>query len=149
MRGMDTENERFVDVAAPFRHSAGQLGTHFLATIRDEARLLGWRTGRPPRVLVPPKDLGQPGEWVELGDGATLEAYAPTEWLSNVRDASNLEVETLALVRIDGADTATLALLRPAPSRPDEIPVGARLVTRFADLRTGSLTDFWFERGDE
>jgi uncharacterized OB-fold protein len=139
----ESDDVRVVDVKATFRHSAGRLGTRFLAAIRDEARLLGWRTGNPARVLVPPKDLGLSGEWVEIGPGATLEAYAPTEWLRPPADGFGL-----ALVRIDGADTAMLAQLRPAPTTADALPLGLRLVAHFAEARSGAITDFWFEAAD-
>jgi uncharacterized OB-fold protein len=131
---------RTVEVEATFRHSAGRLGTHFLKAIRDERKFLGWRTGNPPRVMVPPKDLGGTGEWVEIGPGARLDAYAPAEWLSDGADASSC----LALVQLDGADTAMLTRLKPAVA-PDALPVGTRLVARFAEERHGAVTDFWFE----
>jgi uncharacterized OB-fold protein len=131
---------RTIEVEAAFRHSAGRLGSHFLKTIRDEARLLGWRTGDPPRVMVPPKDLGGTGEWVTLGPGAVLEAYAPWEW----RGAETAPETCLALVRLDGADMALLASLKPAYS-VGAVALGARLIARFAEERCGAITDFWFE----
>jgi len=131
---------RTIEVEAAFRHSAGRLGSHFLKTIRDEARLLGWRTGNPPRVIVPPKDLGGAGEWVALGPGAALEAYAPSEW----REPGVATETCLALVRLDGADTALLASLKPAYP-VGAVAVGTRLLVRFAQERRGAITDFWFE----
>ena len=89
-----------------FRHSAGKLGTQFLTALRS-GRILGWRTGNPARVLVPPKDVGLPGEWVEIGPRAKLIAYAPREWLRS-SDRAN-ENSCLALVMLDGADTAMLS----------------------------------------
>jgi hypothetical protein len=136
-----SEEVRVVEVEATFRHSAGWLGSQFLRTIRDEARFLGWRTGA--RVIVPPKDLGGAGEWVALGPGAVLEAYALTEWLGDV-DRVAEDGSCLALVTLDGADTAMLTRLRPAPS-VNGLPIGARLVACFKPDRTGAMTDFWFE----
>lgn len=127
---------REVDVRAPFRHSAGRLGSVFLQALR-ERRLIGWKTGG--RVIVPPRDFGASGEWVELGPGARLEAYAPADWIA--ADAAD---SCLALVTVDGADTALLTRLRPAASAGALRP-GARLALRFADAPQGSITDFWFE----
>ncbi|HVV94779.1 MAG TPA: hypothetical protein VHD15_15310 [Hyphomicrobiales bacterium] len=135
-----TEEVRAVAVEAAFRHSAGRLGSHFLRAIRDEGRLYGWRTGTPPRVMVPPKDLGAPGEWVAIGPGARLEAYAPTDWLPEPGGGDSC----VALVMPDGADTALLARLRPAAGA-GALAAGARLVAHFAAERTGAMTDFWFE----
>ena len=129
---------RAVDVRASFRHSAGKLGSVFLSALRDK-RLLGWRSGTPARVTVPPKDLGVAGEWIEIGPGARLETYAPRDWYADSDDDS-----CLALVTIDGADAALLTRLRP-PTAAGALPIGTRLTVRFAAERHGAITDFWFE----
>ena len=142
---MDADDTRVVDVKATFRHSAGRLGSRYFASIRDEERILGWRTGDPARVLVPPKDLGLPGEWVEVGPGATLEAYAPEEWLRAANSSISEDESSLALVRLDGADTSMLARLRPKATNADSYPVGLRLVAHFRAERLGEASDLWFE----
>lgn len=128
-------------VLAPFRHAAGALGSHFFTVLREEGRLLGWRSGNPPRVTVPPVDQALPGEWVEVGTEAVLEAYAPNEWLAALgRDA---EAEScLALVRLRAADNAMLSRLR---NRGQMLAIGQTLAAHFAEERTGSILDFWFE----
>lgn len=132
------DETRSVDVRASFRHSAGRLGSVFLSALR-EGHLLGWKTGTPARVMVPPRDLGGGGEWVDIGPGASLDAYAPADWSAGADDDSSL-----ALVTVDGADVALLARLRPAASAGTLAP-GARLVLRFAEPRRGAMSDFWFE----
>jgi len=115
---------------ATFRHSAGRLGSRYLAALRDDKKLLGWRSGTPPRVVVPPKDLGGDGEFVEVGPGGTLVAFAPNDWLAAPADRS-----VLGLVALDGADTPLFARVRAsAPA------MGMRLVARF-----GGVADLWFE----
>lgn len=139
---MSGEDEmRVVDVQALFRHSAGRLGSHFLKTLRDEARFVGWRSGSPARVAVPPRDLGVDGEWIAVGPEAILEAYAPDEWLSDLGKPC-ADGSCLALVRLSGADTALLARLK---SHGQALRLGQRLVARFVDARTGSMSDVWFE----
>ena len=91
--------------------------------IRDEARFVGWRTGG--RVVAPPKDAGGPGDWVAIGPGAVLEAYAPAEWLADIGNVAE-DGSYLALVTLDGADTAMLARLRPVPG-VDGSPIGTRV----------------------
>ena len=114
---------------ATFRHSAGRLGSRYLVALRDEGKILGWRTGSPPRVLVPPKDLGGDGEFLEVGPGGNLLAFAPTEWL-----AAPAGEGVLGLVALDGADTPLFARVRAAA------PVtGMRLIARFGGA------DLWFE----
>jgi hypothetical protein len=129
---------RTVDVRASFRHSAGRLGSAFLLALRD-GRLLGWKSGDPARVVVPPRETGAPGEWIALGPGATLEAYVPNDWLPASVDGS-----CFALVTVDGADTALVSRLRPAANM-GALARGAKLTLRFADQRSGAMTDFWFE----
>jgi uncharacterized OB-fold protein len=130
-----------VALDAAFRHSAGALGSHFFRTLRDDARLLGWKTGKPSRVVVPPRDSGEAGEWVDIGPGGRLAAYAPPAWTPEADQRSDASV--LALVEPDGADTAMLARLR---IDGDEMPsVGRRLILRFATERSGAMSDFWFE----
>lgn len=138
-------DERTVEVHARFRHSAGRLGTHFLSVIRDQGCLVAWRTGNPSLVMIPPKDVGTAGEWVEVGPGATLEAYAPTDWVAREIGDGDGSPATLALVQIDGADTAILAWLRPPVPAARDLAPGTRLVSRFAKERAGAVTDFWFE----
>jgi len=139
----ESDDVRVADVRATFRHSAGRLGSRFLTALRDEGRVLGWRTGTPSRVMVPPKDIGLPGEWVEVGPGARLEAYAPVEWLAEAGVADD-DGSCLALVRLDGADTALLTRLRPGAAL-GALPVGQRLVVRMAEQRSGTIADLWFE----
>jgi uncharacterized OB-fold protein len=132
---------RVVEVQAVFRHSAGKLGSHFLKTLRDEGRIVGWRSGSPARVDVPPRDLGAAGEWVDVGPNATLEAYAPNEWLEALGKPIDAD-SCLALIRLDGADSGFLARLRPGATK---LKIGQALIARFAEDRTGSMADVWFE----
>lgn len=127
-----------VPVDAGFRHSSGVLGTHFFKTLRDEKRLVGWKAGLPSRVVVPPRDCGGSGEWVDVGPGAKLEAFCPPEWTTGHSDGS-----VLALVKTDGADTSMLARLRLKGATAPV--VGQRLTIKFAAVRQGDMADFWFE----
>jgi uncharacterized OB-fold protein len=123
-----------------YRHSTGHLGTQILTALSNR-RILGWRTGRPARVIVPPKDLGLPGEWVELGPNARLIAYAPREWLPGLHKGD--ENSFLALVLLEGADTAMLSrvqLRHPAA----ELAPDTALWVRFCAEPKGAITDFWF-----
>ena len=121
---------------AVFRHSAGRLGSEWLTALREQRKVLGWRTGNPARVLVPPKDLGGGGEFVEIGPGARLLAFAPTDWV-----VQNELPGVLGLVALDGADTPLFARVIDAAPR-----AGMRLAARIATTPAGSGADLWFER---
>jgi hypothetical protein len=61
---------------ARFRHSAGRIGGMCLRALRDEAGHLGWRINRTGKIHVPPKDLGESGQFVDVGPGAGLLTFA-------------------------------------------------------------------------
>jgi hypothetical protein len=61
-------------------------------------------------------------------------------WVGAVRDGQILDhPHALALVRLDGADTAMLHVV-DAPSA-DAVRTGARVRIRWAEERSGSITD--------
>ncbi len=127
----------------PFRHSAGRVGSIFLTALR-EGRLLGWRGGTPSRIHLPPPPMASDqGEWVVVGPGARLIAYAAAE-LEFPQFRTIDDGCVLALVRVDGTDTAFLSRLRLA-AHATALPSMAPLTLHFAEQRTGSLRDFWFE----
>lgn len=101
-----------------FRHSAGRLVSHALKALRDERRILGWRSGPDAVVLYPPKDLGGEGQWVELGPGAELLSPAPATGSG-----------ALARVRLDGASCGMFATI----AAPAGLPSGARLTAHISD----------------
>lgn len=136
----DMKNGNIVeDWRAIFRHSAGRLGSQYLRALRDEGRLLGWRVSRTGTVHVPPKDCGEPGEFVDVGPGGRL--------LTVARDASVVDENgrrtALGRVAIDGASAPLFVRVRydeGAVPRP-----GTRVRIAFASQRVGSSSDFWFE----
>lgn len=137
---MRVENGNIIESwKAGFRHSAGRLGSAYLRALRDEARILGWRVKRTGTVHVPPKDLGEPGELVEVGPGARLVTLARDVQFTSA-DSHHL---CLGRVVIDGTRTplfARVAFVDESLPKP-----GGRLIAVFAETRIGAATDFWFE----
>lgn len=91
-----------------YQHVADSVTEKFLATLRDEGRLLGRRCPACERVLLPAaavcdSDLQPTTEWVELPMSGRVEmatiVYRPVRGLPDPPYA-------LAYVRVDGADTA-------------------------------------------
>jgi len=133
----------FVDHWRPvFRHSAGNLGSAFMSAARNDRKLIGWKAGKPAQVMVPPKDLGVGGEWVDIGPGATLIGAVPADWAADSGEKA-LVGFVLGHVRPDGADTALLALVAadPVTGAPAR---GARLAVRFRSDDEAGPYDFWF-----
>lgn len=125
-----------------FRHSAGRLGSAFLDAARQERKLLGWKTGNPARVIVPPKDLGTDGEWVPIGPGARLLGVVPAAWSAGSGEAA-LADHLLGRVLPDGADTPFFALVGRGHDGAEPAP-GARLSVRFRAGGGEGPWEFWF-----
>lgn len=112
----------------------------FLTALRDQ-RVLGIR-GADGRVVCPPVEYdpqtGAPlTEMVEVGTEGTITSWS---WVEQVREGQPLQQpHALALVQLDGADTAMLHVV-DAPG-PDAVSTGARVRIRWADERQGLIDD--------
>ena len=99
-------------------------------------------------VVAPSGEAARARHDVPLGEGVA-EGAGPVgsegeivswSWVGAVRDGQILDhPHALALVRLDGADTAMLHVV-DAPSA-DAVRTGARVRIRWAEERSGSITD--------
>jgi uncharacterized OB-fold protein len=127
-------------VEFPFTRSLGPVQSAFLAGLRERV-VLGVRTS-DGRTLVPPVEY-DPVTAEEIRD---LVEVAPTgtvtTWAWNHAPRRDQPLDTpfaWILVRLDGADTALLHAL-DAPG-PDAVHTGMRVRVRWAEERTGAITD--------
>ena len=135
-----------------YEHALGETASWFFVQIRDHARIYGRRDPKSGRILVPPRafsdqTLEQTTDWVEVGPGGRIETftivYEPFKTLPDPPYA-------FGYVLLDGADTALggyfrgLDLSDPARAAA-QLKIGTRVVTRFAEKRTGDVLDFWYE----
>lgn len=124
----------------PFQRTTGPVVGAFLTALR-ERRVLGIR-GVDGRVVCPPVEYdpatGEPlTEMVEVGSEGTVTTWS---WVAQVRDGQPLDrPHALALVRLDGADTAMLHVVDV--DGPDDIATGDRVRIRWADEPEGLITD--------
>ncbi|MGP3981800.1 Zn-ribbon domain-containing OB-fold protein [Streptomyces sp. KR80] len=127
-------------VEFPFTRSLGPVQSAFLTGLRERT-VLGVRTS-DGRVLVPPVEYDpvtadELRELVEVGTVGTVTTWA---WNPAPRPGQPLDRPfAWALVRLDGADTALLHAL-DAPD-PDAVRTGLRVRIRWAEERTGAITD--------
>jgi uncharacterized OB-fold protein len=123
-------------IRIPYRWPAGRAGGRFLALLRDEGRLTGLRCSRCRRIFVPPRarcpSCHVPCE-EEIGVGPEGEVRA---WTVDRRVTPPV---VLALVRLDGADTGLLHLLKGV--EPTKIRRGLRVRAVLAETRRGQITD--------
>ena len=125
----------------PYKHSTGETIGRFLAGLKEQKQIWGWRTPGQG-VVVPPYgyseiDGSAGGEWVAVKDHGVVVALAEVQ---NPIDHLHHFSEPFAfvLVKLDGADTAMAHVVK------DDLPnlhVGARVKAVWAEERTGTVWD--------
>ncbi|MEV7403470.1 OB-fold domain-containing protein [Streptomyces sp. NPDC091267] len=127
-------------VEFPFTRSLGPVQSAFLTGLRERT-VLGVRTA-DGKVLVPPVEY-DPVTAEEIHDLVEVAATGTvTTWAWNPQPRRDQPLDTpfaWVLVRLDGADTALLHVL-DAPG-PEAVRTGMRVRVRWADTRTGAVTD--------
>ncbi|MFI0980657.1 Zn-ribbon domain-containing OB-fold protein [Streptomyces sp. NPDC021093] len=127
-------------VEFPFTRSLGPVQSAFLTGLRHRT-LLGVRTS-DRKVLVPPTEYDpltaeEIRDLVEVAPTGTVTTWA---WNPSPRPFQPLDTPfAWVLVRLGGADTALLHAL-DAPG-PDHVRTGMRVRVRWAEERTGAITD--------
>jgi uncharacterized protein len=123
-----------------FRYTPGVANTAFFEALRDSGTLLGSRcdacgvTYLPARLFCE-RDFSELSPDKECGPGGTLESFSVGH--VDIDGEPLAEPQTLALVRVDGADTVLVHRLVDA----DEPAIGMRVTARLRDRRTGSILD--------
>lgn len=134
-------------IKVPYSWSAGEVGTRYLESLRDDKRFLGTRCPACKTVYhVPrmhcPDCFEECAEWVELGSEGTLVTYTVVR--KHHPQLSPLETPFgYGIIKLDGASTGFLHLL--SQFEDGGLVAGARVEAVFADERTGSIMDVaWF-----
>lgn len=135
-----------------YQHALGETASWFYTQLRDHKKLYGKRCPESNRVLVPPRafsdqTLEPTTDWVEVGPGGKIETFTIV-----YDEFKNLPPPPYAFgyVLLDGADTAIGGYfkgvdLSNAEQAAQQLAVGTRVITRFAEIRKGDVLDFWFE----
>lgn len=123
-----------------YRRSLGPVVGAFLTGLRDQ-QVVGTRTAAG-RVIVPPleydPDSGEPlDDLVDVADAGTVREWA---WVAEPMRKHPLDRPfAWAMVQLDGADTSLLHALDAGSE--DAVSAGMRVRVRWADERTGHITD--------
>jgi uncharacterized OB-fold protein len=123
----------------PFNRTTGPVIGAFFTGLREKV-VVGIRAV-DGRIVCPPTEYdpttGAPlTELVQVGDEGEIVSWS---WVATVREGQPLQKpHALALIRLDGADTAMLGLVDAEES---EMATGGRVKIRWATERTGFLTD--------
>lgn len=129
----------------PFSYSAGRAASRFFVELRDHRRIMGTRCPSCLRVLVPARSfcavcfVGTDG-WVEVGPEGAL-----VTWTTVHAPLPHLPARppcTLGLIRLDGAGTDFLHLIR---GEERSLGAGGRVRPVWRESRSGGLLDLvWF-----
>lgn len=135
-----------------YNHALGETASRFFTEIRDNKKIFGRRCATSGRVLVPPRafsdqTLKPTTDWVEVGPGGRIEAF------TIVYEAFNgLPPPPYAFgyVLLDNAHTALGGYfrgvdLKDGAKAAEQLKIGARVKTVFAEERIGDVQDYWFE----
>ncbi len=122
-----------------FNYAAGKAASRFLIALRDERKIFGARCPECRRVLAParsfcPRCFVETTEWVQVGPTGTLVAF-----VSPPLPRSLAPMSTLALIRLDGADTAFVHRIGEIDA--SALRIGLRVAPVFAATRVGSILD--------
>ncbi|HSW20247.1 MAG TPA: OB-fold domain-containing protein [Ramlibacter sp.] len=135
-----------------YKHALGETASYFFQQLRDNKQLYGRRDPKSGRVLVPPRafsdeTLEPTNEWVPVGPEGTIECFTIVyAAFKNLPDPPY----AFGYVHLKGADTAIggffkgLDLSDPAKAAA-KLAIGTKVITKFAEKRTGDVLDFWFE----
>jgi hypothetical protein len=135
-------------IKVPYSWSAGEVGTSYLESLRDERKFLGTRCGECgivyhiPRMHCP-DCFAECERYVELGSEGELVTYTVVR--RHHPQLSVLEPPFgYGVIKLDGADTGFVHLLYEFDE--GELKAGARLEAVFADEREGSVLDVRYFR---
>jgi uncharacterized OB-fold protein len=133
--------------ALPYNYFAGRIGSTWLVALRDEQKIYGVRHPRTGKVFVPPRQVDERDftpldDWVEVGPEGTITGFTVVRYAEPYQPLPT--PYGLALIRLDGADTALTHIVRQQDL--DRLKVGVRVRAVFAEKRTASILDIaWFE----
>ena len=135
-----------------YRHALGETASYFFQQLRDNKQIYGRREAKTGRIQVPPRafsdeSLEPTQDWVPVGPEGTIECftivYSAFQGLPDPPYA-------FGYVLLKGADTAIGGYfkgldLTDSAAAAAKLKVGTKVMTHFAEKRTGDVLDFWFE----
>jgi hypothetical protein len=134
----------------PYQHSTGPVIGRFLTALRDEQRLYGIECRACHLVLVPPQDYcevcggsvsdsasASASNWREVGPEGVLTTFAVVRRPQVIHPLS--APFAYALIRLDGADTDLLHMVRTADYAM--LRAGLRVRPVWKEERHGSILD--------
>ncbi|MFH1091613.1 MAG: Zn-ribbon domain-containing OB-fold protein [Pseudomonadota bacterium] len=140
------QNDCFViqgKLALPYQYFAGRTGSRFLIALRDEKKIKGVRCGKCSQVFVPPRancnfcfeDLSE--KWVEVGTKGRVSGFTVIRYQEPYQPCRPPYI--LALIKLDGADTPLVHVVKGVPL--DKMKIGLPVEAVFANETTSTIMD--------
>ncbi len=135
-------------IKVPYLWSAGETGTIYLSSLKDEMKFLGTRCPSCGRVYhVPrrncPDCFEECSEWVELAGTGELVTFTIVR--KHLPELSPLSLPFgYGIIKLDRADTGFLHLI--SEFAEGELACGMRVEAVFAEDRTGDIRDVRYFR---
>ncbi|MFH0787875.1 MAG: Zn-ribbon domain-containing OB-fold protein [Pseudomonadota bacterium] len=128
-------------IKVPYNWSVGEVGSRFLVSLRDDQKIIGNRCGECKTVFVPPrmncgKCFKRINAWVDLSPEGMVEASTVVRFAYPLLPAD--PPFAFVLIKLDGADVGFLHIIKEGL---DRLKKGVRVRARFAEQRTGHITD--------
>jgi uncharacterized OB-fold protein len=137
----------------PWVYAAGEVGSKYIAELRDNARIMATKCPQCGRVLLPPRSFCErcfvslKGHWVELEPKGTLVGFTiVTVPFPEQREPPYI----VGYFRIGGASTTFPHFLEGVDltdieKARSELWAGMPVKVVFREQRVGSMTDFYIE----
>ncbi len=138
-------------LALPYQYFAGRTGSRFLVALRDDKKIMGTRCPTCGKVFVPPRThceqhlLARCAEWVEVKPTGVVTGFTVVRYEEPYQPAKPPYI--LALVQLDGADTAFVHLVKGIA--PRDMRVGLPVKAVFAKEDTSTLLNLSHFESDE
>jgi len=143
---MSWENRHAYEVPGkleiPYKYYAGETGSEFLTALRDKKIIMAARCDRCKVTYLPPRSVcsrcyKRIDKWKKAGPGGTVTSFTVVRYHEPHHPVRPPFI--MALIKLDGADTAITHLL--AGVEPEEARIGMRVEPVWADKRQARITD--------
>lgn len=131
-------------IKVPYYWWAGDTGTKFFVSLRDDKKILALRCNSCAKVFIPPRKVcpdcfTDTGEWVEVSDEGTLLVFSVARrQFASIPKEKKVPV-IFGLIKLDGATTALLHYLDEI--KPEDVEIGMRVKAVFAEDPKGNIHD--------
>ncbi len=130
-------------LALPYFYLAGEVGSKFIQTIRDQRKLMGVRCNRCDRIFVPPRQTCERcmedlrNNWVDLKNTGEVVNYTVVRYED--KHLPRKPPYIMALIKLDGADTPFAHILEGISV--DEVECGLPVKAVFSEETTSTILD--------